>query len=141
LIGGEVIVRPGEVADLAAIGEIQGQSGSAAQWEPREYLAYTLRVAERGGAVAGFLVARATAPDEWEILNVAVAPEHRRRGVAAALILGLRGEAPGDYFLEVRESNSGARALYEKLGFRAAGKRPGYYENPPEDAVVMRLQS
>jgi ribosomal-protein-alanine N-acetyltransferase len=48
---------------------------------------------------------------------------------------------PGAHFLEVRESNTGARQLYERLGFEAVGSRPGYYENPPESGIVMRIFS
>ena len=79
--------------------------------------------------------------DEGYISNVAVAPEHRRSGVASALIKELlrRAEKLALSFvtLEVRESNTGAIALYSGLGFRLAGVRRHYYEAPREDALLM----
>jgi ribosomal-protein-alanine N-acetyltransferase len=79
--------------------------------------------------------------DELHINNLAVAPEHRRRGVATALLgfvlneaqkLGVRRAT-----LEVRRSNDAARHLYERFGFAAAGVRRAYYSNPVEDAIVL----
>jgi ribosomal-protein-alanine N-acetyltransferase len=77
----------------------------------------------------------------WHVMNVAVAPEHRRRGVASRLISQLIAEA-GDglpFTLEVRVSNREAIAMYEKLGFRSAGVRPRYYQDNGEDALIMWL--
>jgi ribosomal-protein-alanine N-acetyltransferase len=76
----------------------------------------------------------------WHIMNVAVDPAHRRSGIATALIEGLIeriGDARARYTLEVRESNVGAIALYERYGFRAAGRRRRYYQDNGEDAVIM----
>ncbi len=74
---------------------------------------------------------------EFELLNIAVAPSHRGRGHARALL----AEMPaGRLFLEVRESNQAARALYESVGFRVTGKRKGYYAGPPEDGIVMESE-
>lgn len=82
--------------------------------------------------------------DEGYISNVATAPGYRRRGAAAALLLGLeeRARALGLAFLtlEVRESNLPARALYAKLGYAVAGRRRNYYQNPREDAILMTLE-
>ena len=79
--------------------------------------------------------------DEGYITNVAVRPDCRRQGVAAALLdaLEAQGRARELTFLtlEVRQSNIPARALYEKLGYVQAGLRRNYYENPREDAVIM----
>lgn len=79
--------------------------------------------------------------DEGYISNVAVAPEHRRRGIGAGLVRALleRAERLRLAFvtLEVRESNLGARALYEKLGFETVGRRKNYYSLPREDALLM----
>jgi ribosomal-protein-alanine N-acetyltransferase len=77
----------------------------------------------------------------WHLMNVAVAPEHRRRGVASGLISRLIGEAGGElpFTLEVRTSNREAISMYEKLGFRSAGVRPRYYRDNGEDALIMWL--
>ena len=78
---------------------------------------------------------------EREILNVAVRPDLRRLHIATELLRAEMERWPGAHFLEVRESNTGARQLYEGLGFEAVGSRPGYYENPPESGIVMRIFS
>jgi ribosomal-protein-alanine N-acetyltransferase len=77
----------------------------------------------------------------WHVMNVAVAPERRRRGVASRLISQLLAEAGDElpFTLEVRVSNRDAIAMYEKLGFRSAGVRPRYYQDNGEDAVIMWL--
>jgi [ribosomal protein S18]-alanine N-acetyltransferase len=75
----------------------------------------------------------------WHVMNVAVDPDFRRRGIATALI-GALIERVGDdaqITLEVRRSNTGAVALYEKFGFRSAGVRRRYYADNGEDAVIM----
>ncbi len=81
--------------------------------------------------------------DEGYISNVAVHPRFRRRGVADALLAALeeRSRALRLSFLtlEVRQSNAPAVALYEKHGFRIAGRRKNYYEKPTEDALLMTL--
>ena len=83
------------------------------------------------------------APPEADITNVATHPNFRRRGLAAALLTALKAEAKKrgieNIFLEVRRSNTAARALYEKLGFETVGERKGFYQNPKEDAVLMAL--
>jgi len=132
----EIVVRPTTTADLQRIQEIEAHSNESSHWEPEAYLTFDCVVAELESTVAGFMVSRSTAMREREILNIAVAPEFRRRGVASRLICSLDNS---EIFLEVRESNTPARNLYRKLGFGEIGKRPDYYENPPEAAVVMRL--
>jgi ribosomal-protein-alanine N-acetyltransferase len=75
----------------------------------------------------------------WHIMNIAVEPERRRRGIASALLATLL-ERVGEHAqvtLEVRRSNQGAVALYERFGFRSAGVRPRYYADNGEDAVIM----
>jgi N6-L-threonylcarbamoyladenine synthase len=91
------------------------------------------------GDVVGFLIARLY-PDEWHLMDVAVRPDRRREGVAAGLVdefLRAADAARRRIVLEVRPSNSGARALYEKRGFAVIGRRPGYYTSSGEDAVLM----
>lgn len=74
----------------------------------------------------------------WHLMNVAVAPEHRRRGIASSLIEGALAEIGADapVTLEVRPSNGSAIALYETFGFCSYGNRKGYYSNG-EDAKIM----
>jgi ribosomal protein S18 acetylase RimI-like enzyme len=134
-------LRAATADDLEAIGRVQNHSPEASHWEPARYLDYDATVAFRGGSLAGFLAARRTADDETEILNLAVAPEFRRRGVARRLMLNCFDRLPGTFFLEVRSSNTAAQALYEGLDFKPAGRRPRYYDNPVDDAVVMRRES
>ncbi len=98
--------------------------------------------AEADGAVVGY-VGMLYVLDEGYISNVAVRPDHRRRGIAEALLAALeaRGRALMLSFLtlEVREGNAAAIALYEKRGYRIAGRRKNYYEKPTEDALIMTL--
>jgi ribosomal-protein-alanine N-acetyltransferase len=79
--------------------------------------------------------------DAWHVMNVAVAPEHRRQGVARRLLTELFARTSEDghrgYTLEVRVSNDEAIRLYEKLGFRSRGVRRGYYTDNREDALIM----
>lgn len=97
-------------------------------------------VAETSGVVAGYIIARYAA-DEGEILNLGVAPAHRRHGLGRTLVehvlARLGQEGVRIVYLEVRESNSGARRLYEALGFAEVARRPHYYRRPVEDAVVL----
>jgi [ribosomal protein S18]-alanine N-acetyltransferase len=75
----------------------------------------------------------------WHVMNVAVDPDRRRRGIASALIQALLDRIGDDaqVTLEVRRSNAGALILYERFGFRSAGVRPRYYADNGEDAVIM----
>ncbi len=134
-------LRAGAPGDLERVGQIQAASPEAAQWNPVRYLDYDFEVAEVEGRVAAFLVARETAPGENEILNLAVDPAYRRRGLATALMESVECRHAGQFFLEVRESNLAAQNLYRGLGFDVVGARPRYYENPVEPAIVMRLRS
>ena len=145
-----ISIRPATESDLDEIWRIQAASGQAAQWNPAEYLRYQCLVAVDSGAVGlpaeveritGFAVARQTAPDEMEILNVAVDPPCRRRGVARGLIQQLLNNYRGTVWLEVRQSNSAARQLYHALGFQVNSVRENYYNAPPDSAIVMKLHS
>lgn len=92
-------------------------------------------------SIAGYVIAYAVEEDA-ELLNVAVEPNHRGRGLAGQMVdallieLGRRGVRTA--FLEVRESNRAARALYGSRGFTEIGRRTNYYRRPVEDALVMR---
>ena len=77
----------------------------------------------------------------WHLMNIAVAPESRRTGVAGRLLTRLFDEARGElpFTLEVRVSNHQAIGMYERFGFRSAGIRPRYYHDNGEDALIMWL--
>ena len=94
--------------------------------------------------IAGYIVALEAA-DSGEILNLAVAPGGRRHGLGRALVKQvvetLRGRGVQEIYLEVRESNAPARALYAGHGFKEVGRRKQYYRRPLEDAIVLRLDA
>ncbi len=96
--------------------------------------------ATAGKELLGYLVC-SRYDQVWHLMNVAVAPEQRRRGVASGLISRLLEEGGGrlPFTLEVRVSNQAAIAMYERLGFRSAGVRPRYYQDNGEDALIMWL--
>jgi [ribosomal protein S18]-alanine N-acetyltransferase len=91
-----------------------------------------------GGKVVGYLVCSRYA-QVWHLMNIAVDPAARRRGVATGLLKAMLVHAGPDepYTLEVRTSNAPAIALYERFGFRSAGTRPRYYQDTGEDAMIM----
>ena len=105
-------------------------------------LAYWL-VALEGETVAGYIGSQ-TVMDETDMMNVAVHPDYRRKGIAEALVTGLvdalKQRGSRCLTLEVRASNEPAKALYDKLGFSQIGRRPKYYRNPREDALILRKE-
>lgn len=100
-------------------------------------------VALDGATVAGYIGSQSVG-DEADMMNVAVHPDYRRRGIARELVMGLvaaLGEkGVHSLALEVRASNAPAIALYEQLGFIQVGRRPNYYRNPKEDALILRKE-
>ena len=100
-------------------------------------------VAEEEGRVSGYIGSQ-TCGDESDVMNVAVHPDFRRRGIAEALVNRLVDELKAidshSLTLEVRASNVPAISLYEKLGFSEVGRRKNYYRNPREDALIMRKE-
>jgi ribosomal-protein-alanine N-acetyltransferase len=134
-------IRRGGPGDLAQVAVIQAASPEAAQWDVSQYPRYHFRVSVCGIRVAGFLVSRTLVEGETELLNLAVAPESRRQGVARKLVESLLAESPGVVYLEVRESNLAARTFYNHMGFQEVSSRPGYYQHPPEAAIVMKFHS
>jgi ribosomal-protein-alanine N-acetyltransferase len=134
-------IRFGRTGDLPRVLEIQGQSPEAAQWDPSQYLGHYFRVAEAEGQVVAFLVARSVYPGEWEILNLATDPPHRRKGYAKRLIIDLLTSGAEAVFLEVRESNQAAKKLYKSLEFIEVSIRKHYYRDPPESAIVLKFHS
>ena len=139
--GNALEIRPATRGDLDAIAAIQRASPEASQWEPESYLDHDCLVAEAGGRIVGFLVARTTAPSEREILNVAVDLSFRRQGAGRILLETLLAGGRMASFLEVRESNTVAINLYKTLGFIPNGRREKYYHDPEEAAIVMTLFS
>ena len=139
-------IREAILDDVEAILALEQGSATAAHWPVNQY---AIRIAggqviaaEQGGRVCGFVCWRAAA-GEWEIENVVVGADERQRGIGAALVRAViekwRASGGTAVLLEVRESNAAARRLYEKCGLRELGRRRGYYEDPPEDAVLMTL--
>ena len=95
---------------------------------------------EEEGRLCGYLIVSRYV-DAWHVMNVAVDPDHRGRGIATMLrerLFALTAEDPRrGYTLEVRVSNATAIDLYERLGFEARGVRRGYYTDNREDALIM----
>ena len=100
-------------------------------------------VAEDDGTVLGYIGSQIAFP-EADVMNVAVRSEYRRRGIGEilveALISHLRNMDCESLTLEVRSSNTPAITLYEKLGFTQVGRRPNYYRDPKEDALILRKE-
>ena len=92
------------------------------------------------GVLVGYLIVSRYV-DAWHVMNVAVAPAHRRRKIATMLLDRLFGLTAGEgrrgYTLEVRVSNEHAIRLYERAGFKPRGIRRGYYTDNREDALIM----
>ncbi|HEY6391511.1 MAG TPA: GNAT family N-acetyltransferase [Bryobacteraceae bacterium] len=141
LLPARIHIRAAQAADLDRIRAIQSTAPEASQWQPNDYLTFDCQVALMENQLTGFIVSRRVADAEREILNVAVHPDFRRLGIASTLLHHEMARCRGSHFLEVRESNTGARRLYERLGFEIIGARPGYYENPSEPGIVMRIFS
>ena len=136
--------------DVAAIHATQLACPQAAQWHVDDYHQLAddpcgmVLTAELAGAnsreIVGFAAFYRLA-DQAEVRNLAVAPQHQRRGIARALLQSgiskLADAGVRRIFLEVRPSNRAALELYASLGFRLVSTRPGYYQDPPEEALVM----
>jgi [ribosomal protein S18]-alanine N-acetyltransferase len=157
-----VLISPATAADIPEIIEVEREATTAAHWSREQYerlfvsthpsnqrQAWVVAEPDTGvtadlrekKSILGFLVAR-NLGEEWELENLVVRSSARRRGFGRGLILELihhaRAAGAKSIFLEVRESNSVARALYESAGFEAKSQRKGYYANPIEDAAVYK---
>jgi ribosomal-protein-alanine acetyltransferase len=144
------MIRKIKSADAAAVARLLAASPGAAPWSPLDSPASpdtetadtATFVAEHDGEVVGIIVTRVAA-DEAEILNLAVLPTLRRRGLARGLLLTALAAARAlnarRAFLEVRESNLDARAFYSRMGFTEFGRRRAYYQGPAEDALILTL--
>lgn len=141
-----VVIRLGTAADLPAIRAIEVASFPD-PWSAQAFGSLLdspqgiTTAAVDGHALVGYLVGWRVG-DEAELANLAVRADRRGRGIGAALLRDflsrLDAESSPTVYLEVRESNAAAQALYRRHGFVAAGRRKGYYARPAEDAVVMR---
>ena len=131
-----------QIAELEKICFSDPWSENSVSSELKNKLALWL-VAEENGTVAGYIGSQ-TCGEESDVMNVAVHPDFRRRGIAEALVNALVEElkAIGSHCLtlEVRASNVPAIALYEKMGFSEIGRRKNYYRNPREDALILRKE-
>ncbi|MBZ4416345.1 ribosomal protein S18-alanine N-acetyltransferase [Myxococcus sp. RHSTA-1-4] len=148
----DFLIRQMTVEDMPAVMALEKQSFKN-PWSPellqrelQHEWSTILLVEEERGAGAPVLLGLAIfwiVHDEVHVLNVATAPEHRRRGVARAVMdeVLARGKARHCTLatLEVRRSNEAALQLYRSLGFRPVGVRPNYYVDEGEDAIVMVL--
>ncbi len=143
------MIRQATLADLRAIIALEREAVSAAHWSEaayRDIFKQDARIAlvsnDQNGATQGFVIARINRQD-CELENIVVADSARRQGMGStllqALIAGARRRSAARIFLEVRQSNAGARAFYEKFGFALDGRRKSYYSNPVEDALSYTL--
>jgi [ribosomal protein S18]-alanine N-acetyltransferase len=158
-------VRRATLNDIPAMIALDRQTPNAAHWSQLQYEARVAaerlpmaeplalvaeetfdpdaRTTTSSPAILGFLIAH-RADKEWELENIVVAENLRRRGIgsllARRLIAHVRSEMGRDIFLEVRESNDEARALYRKLDFEETGRRKDYYSNPLEDGIICRIK-
>ncbi len=140
-----VQIRTGTADDIPAVLRIQSESPEAVPWPADGYTLLLnqgrrllIATPESESAIAGFLLYQELPEGDAEVLNLAVDPSLRRRGLATGLLQRLIDERPGAILLEVRETNARARNLYAKLGFQIAGRRKGYYHRPVGDALVLR---
>lgn len=160
-------IRRASFADLAALIELDRQSATSAGWTREQYLnllgeensqrrlclvllmgnvrptpgSRKASLPDPPGEIAAWLVANKV-DTEWELENIVVAEKLRRQGLGRKLLQALidhMAEAGGKIvFLEVRESNYAARALYEQFEFNITGRRKNYYANPAEDAILYQ---
>jgi ribosomal-protein-alanine N-acetyltransferase len=135
-----IVVRPALESDYPSIARIQQRCPEAAQWPVGDYSAFETLLALADSLPAGFCAWRQTSPEEAELLNLAVDPAWRRKGVAAALLNALIGVAHGDIFLEVAEPNAAAIALYTASGWEPISLRRDYYQKGV-NAIVMKKRS
>jgi ribosomal-protein-alanine N-acetyltransferase len=151
--GPELRIRRMTRADLDQVIEIADSLKEAPHWPHTAYLAalepeaVPLRIAllaeePVAGVIAGFAVASLRLA-QAELESIVVAPAFQRRGVARRLFSALAAELAtahaNEIVLETRASNHPALGLYRRLGFVETGRRPRYYRDPVEDAILMRL--
>jgi ribosomal-protein-alanine N-acetyltransferase len=134
--------------DLEAVSAIENASFSS-PWSAGSIIdaigrhGYITRVAAAGDQIDGYIIAIQLA-GEGQLLDIAVHPGQRHRGIGGALMEELlrimMEQGCRVLYLEVRASNTPAIRLYEKIGFTTISTRKGYYKNPVEDALIMKLE-
>ena len=143
------MIRRMLVADVAAVVDLFGSAPQAAHWRAPdiselENSGARAWVEVEGVRIVGAVVMRDSA-GEAEILNLAVAADSQRRGIGRRLMTEAlqtaKERGATRVFLEVRESNNRARSFYERLGFSQEGRRPNYYRDPAEDALLLSRQT
>ena len=139
------VFRVDDVCAVVAIGELTPEAANWTEESYREALSWmgvVALVCEYDRRITGFIIGRQAA-DQAEILNLAVARSARRKGqggaLAKAMLEEFRARRVSRAFLEVRESNETGIAFYEKQGFSRTSRRPGYYRDPDEAAIVMEM--
>ena len=138
-------IRALDLADLTAVERVE-QRAYPTPWSRSMFASELAKPtsiclgAFEGDQLVGYVI-NSRYVDAWHVMNVAVDPDHQRRGIATTLLERLFELTTGDdrrgYTLEVRVSNDGAIQLYERLGFEARGLRRGYYTDNREDALIM----
>lgn len=143
-----MVIRQMQAQDVPAIAALEKVcfsdpwSEKSIATELENPLSYWL-VAEDNGYIAGYVGSQAVL-DAADMMNLAVSPDYRRQGIGEALVMGLVDHLQRQnviaLLLEVRVSNAPAIALYHKFGFEQVGRRPRYYHNPREDALILRKE-
>lgn len=142
------MILPMNASHVSAVAELEKLCFSA-PWSERSIASelqneYSLWLVEEREGVAVAYVGSQSCPPEADVMNVAVAPEFRRQGIGEGLMVALmdalRDKGMESLTLEVRASNSPAISLYDRLGFAEVGRRPNYYTDPGEDALIMRKE-
>ena len=138
-------IRRARPDDATAIAEMEAKIFGD-PWSQRDIFSYVCQetgmcyVALSDGEVVGYIIGRKIIP-EGEIYRIAVREDKRERGIGYRLLsYALKTEGGlgvETVFLEVRSRNAAARALYLSYGFKEMGIRKNYYQNPPDDAVIM----
>ena len=142
---GTAEIRPLQLRDLSAIEEIE-RTSYPTPWSRSMFAGELAKPSSiclgafDGERLIGYLIVSRYV-DAWHVMNVAVADDQRRRGIASELLGALfertREDGRRGYTLEVRVSNAGAMTLYERVGFERRGVRRGYYTDNREDALIM----
>ncbi|MGH7592490.1 MAG: ribosomal protein S18-alanine N-acetyltransferase [Gemmatimonadales bacterium] len=147
-MAGNCRLRPVSLADLPGLAALEREAFSD-PWtvaQLRTAMAWTgaiALIADDGVGVVGYVLGRVIV-DEGEILSLATIARRRRQGfgrrLLGAMLEAMRERGAHAVWLEVRMSNAAARAMYQSAGFATAGIRPGYYNRPDEDALVLRCE-
>ncbi len=145
----DVRIRELREADIEEVVRIEREAFTT-PWQPATFAGLIERdgvelvvMTKSGEAVVGYAVLWCVL-DQGELANIAIAPAHRRTGLGTLLLRHVldvaRGRGVARVFLEVRASNRAALDLYARFGFQEVGRRKGYYEQPREDALVLRAE-